>query len=368
MILIASGIIVVLLIIQDTLIVGALYAIRHSRTTVDSTKHFPHVSVFVPCRNEEIHLPECLRSLEALDYPDDKISFYLGDDNSVDETWTIMSAWAVKRENRHTFRFQSPQKANMNGKAVALHRMVEQSSADFYLFTDADCQVPSTWAKEMIASYEAANGMVTGITKVEADDWFGKMQACDWWLSLAMIKVMTDRGINLTAMGNNLLVERSAYHHVGGFAAVADSVTEDLALSRKVAAAGFYPASRVNARLLVTTKAEHSYAALLRQRKRWARGALTLPFLWKLLLFLQVAFYPAILCVMVYNPWIGTAAWTLKILIQSQIISLFSRLTETKIRRFLLFSFECYHAVVGCSTVLYYFWPSAIRWKGREYR
>jgi cellulose synthase/poly-beta-1,6-N-acetylglucosamine synthase-like glycosyltransferase len=219
----------------------------------------------------------------------------------------------------------------------------------------------------MIASYEVGDGMVTGITKVQADDWFGKMQACDWWLNLAVVKVMTDRGINLTAMGNNLLVERSAYHQVGGFAAVANSVTEDLALCRKVAAAGYHPASRVNARLLVTTKAEPSYPALLRQRKRWARGALTLPVLWKLLLFLQVAFYPAILCVMVYCPWIGTASWTVKILIQSKIISLFSALTETKIRRLHLFSFECYQAVVGCSTALYYFWPSAIRWKDREY-
>jgi hypothetical protein len=37
----------------------------------------------------------------------------------------------------------------------------------------------------------------------------------------------------------------------------------------------------------------------------------------------------------------------------------FAAQTETKLTTLNLLSFECYYAIVGCSTVLYYFWQDS---------
>jgi cellulose synthase/poly-beta-1,6-N-acetylglucosamine synthase-like glycosyltransferase len=325
------------------------------------------LAVFVPARNEEANLPACLGALDLLDYPNERIDYYIGDDNSSDATWEIMSTWAALADNRHAVQLAALTSSIFNGKAMALHQLVAESKADFYLFTDADCQVPTSWARQMVASYRPGSGMLTGITKIEADTWFGHMQACDWWLSLGMVKAIGDWGVNLTAMGNNMMVEKSAYKVVGGFLAVADSVTEDLALSRKMVEAGFRPIHQVDAHLLVKTQPEATFIGLMRQRKRWARGALSLPWYWKILLFLQVAFFPAIITLMFYSPVVGTLSWMVKVYVQSLMLKTFAARTETNLTALNLLTFECYYGIVGCSTVLYYFWPSKVHWKNREY-
>lgn len=359
--------IVVLLIFQDFVIfvffrfgMGADYG-------RDGIRHFPKVAVIVPARNEETNLPSCLAALEKLDYPSEKIEFFIGDDNSLDSTWRIISKWAAIGENRHAVQLTPLNSYGLNGKAVALHELVGMSDADYYLFTDADCEVPPSWARQMMASYRPGSGMVTGVTKIGSDTWFGTMQGCDWWLSLGMVKFMADLGFNLTAMGNNLLVEKNAYRKVGGFMGVADSVTEDLALSQKMFEFGFCPIHQADPKLLVVTKAEAGFSALMRQRKRWARGALTLPFTWKVLLFLQVAFFPAVISLIFFSPLMGVLFWIAKVIVQSMMLKTFAAQTETKLTTLNLLSFECYYAIVGCSTVLYYFWPSKILWKNREY-
>lgn len=359
--------IVVLLILQDFVIFVFFRFGKVDDHGKGGIRHFPHLAVIIPARNEEANLPLCLAAVENLDYPSEKIDFYIGDDNSSDATWQIIFNWAALGENRHAVRLVSQDSQGLNGKAVALHELVGKSQADYYLFTDADCQVPVSWAKQMVASYREGAGMVTGITKIEAGTWFGHMQGCDWWLSLGMIKLMADLGFNLTAMGNNLLIERDAYEKVGGFLGVADSVTEDLSLSRKMFESGFCPIHQVDPNLLVVTKPETTFSALMRQRKRWTRGALTLPFIWKMLLFLQVAFFPAIVTLIFFAPLLGILCWIVKVSVQSLMLKTFAAQTETKLTTLNLLSFECYYAFVGCSTVLYYLWPSKIRWKNREY-
>lgn len=367
MIYILGYFIIALLILQDLAIFVYFRFGKVKDYGKEGIKEFPQLAVIVPARNEEVNLPSCLAALEKLDYPSDRIDFYIGDDNSSDATWEIMSNWAALGVNRHSERFASTGSPTLNGKAVALQKLVGKSDAGFYLFTDADCQVPESWARQMIASYRQGAGMVTGITKIEADNRFGRMQAIDWWLSLGIIKAMADFGYNLTAMGNNLLVEREAYWAVGGFLSVADSVTEDLALCRKMFESGFRPIHQVDAELLVITQPEASFTALMRQRKRWARGALTLPLIWKMLLFLQVAFFPAVITLIFFSPWAGILCWVLKVFVQSAMLKTFAARTETKLTTLNLLTFECYYGIMGCSTVLYYFWPTKILWKNREY-
>ncbi|MFO7823829.1 MAG: glycosyltransferase [Cyclobacterium sp.] len=332
------------------------------------TAALPVVNVLLPCRNEAHNLPACLQSLENLNYPGDRIRFYVADDHSEDQTGTMLAQWVSAGKNRQLVQLDQKPGAQENGKAVALAAMVLSVKEGLLLFTDADCVVPSGWAEKMARAYQEEFGMLTGITMISGKTIFDQMQAMDWWLTLGKVKAVSDLGYSLTAMGNNMLIGRNAYQIAGGFSAVKEQVTEDLALSKIMFQKGYRPAHLVNKEVLVRTRPEKNFTSLMEQRKRWARGAFLLPWYWQLLLGLQVAFYLTLLVGLVHSFWLAAGIWGVKICFQSLFISTFAGKTETKIGLLPLLGFEIYNWLVSWSTVLYYFWPSGIKWKNRTYQ
>ncbi|WP_375583419.1 glycosyltransferase [Cyclobacterium xiamenense] len=327
------------------------------------------ICILLPCRNEAENLPDCLHALEGLAYPTDRIRYLLADDHSSDETGAILANWAAKGTNRQVIPLGRRPAPGENGKALALAEMAAQvRKGEFMLFTDADCRVPPGWAACMAKTYRKEFGLVTGITRISGNSWFARMQALDWWLTLGKVKVVADWGYNLTAMGNNMAMAESAYRKAGGFLPLTGAVTEDLALARAVQGIGYRPIQLVNKAVLVSTLPELGFTNLMKQRKRWMRGAFLLPWYWQLLLGLQVGFYLALMVAMYYVPLQAGIGWCIKILVQSLFIGTFAAKTETKTRFLDLICFEIYNWIVSWSTVLYYFWPGAIQWKNRNYR
>ncbi|WP_157971984.1 glycosyltransferase [Pleomorphovibrio marinus] len=327
----------------------------------------PKVAVFISARNECLLLPECLLTLEKMDYPSHLIDFYIADDNSEDGTAEILLSWVKKEENRHGFLIREEPGTGINGKARALAKMTEVTDADLFLFTDADCSVPSTWVRSMVSAYKVAYGMVIGITEVKRTGPFSTMQALDWFLHLGVIKHLSDKGHSLTAMGNNMLIASNALKKAGGFRAVERSVTEDLAICRSLYEIGYRPYHLVESGNLVKTKAEGGLTLLLQQRKRWAVGAMGLPWYWKFILFIQVAFFPAIVFICFQHLYIGAILWAGKIYLQSMFLIKFAKKTETIFNQIDLFIFEWFYLFTTWATAIYYFWPSKIKWKKRAY-
>lgn len=359
---------VVLLILQDLLLwwIGKFRFIDHAKHR--AFREWPKVSILIPARNEEIHLPACLQSLQGLDYPADKLQFIIGDDQSTDSTPIIIKEWTAKRSNSDMVIVDDSGRKKLNGKAHALNQMTPLAEGELLLFTDADCTVNAEWVKEMVRAYQPSFGLVTGITTVKATTIFSWMQSLDWWVTLGMVKTLSDLGRNVTAMGNNMLVNKEAYTEVGGFSNLPFSVTEDLALAQALTKKGYRPVQQVSTRSLVTTKSEKNFSQLLRQRKRWMSGAMSLPWYWLLLLALQCGFFPAIIWLLFYNIWWGVGAWLIKIVIQSLFIRGIAARAGLTIRGLYLLLFEFYYLMVSWCTIVYYFWPSSINWKERHYR
>lgn len=327
----------------------------------------PMVSVLLPCRNEAINLPACLAALENIDYPAEKIKFLVTDDHSEDETATILREWTSKADNRTFVALPKRPESGQNGKAMALAEMAAFVKSGLLVFTDADCIVPPGWCKAFAGTYADKYGLVTGITTVAGDRLFARMQALDWWLTLGKVKVISDAGYSLTAMGNNMAMGSSAYQRSGGFSAVAQEVTEDLAISIALHNCGYRPIHIVNEASLVKTKPEKTIWNLLQQRKRWMRGAFLLPLVWQVLLGLQVIFYLGLLGGLYFIPFWTVFFWLVKITFQSLFISNFAGKTATKIRFLDLIYFEIYNWWVSWATVIFYFCPVGLSWKNRSY-
>jgi len=328
---------------------------------------FPMVTVLLPCRNEAINLTACLEALENIDYPAEKIKYLVTDDHSEDETAIILREWTAKAENRTFVPLSKRPERGQNGKAMALAEMATQVKTGLLVFTDADCIVPPDWCKALAGAYADKYGLVTGITTVAGDRPFARMQALDWWLTLGKVKVISDVGYSLTAMGNNMAMGSAAYQRSGGFSAVAQEVTEDLAISIALYNSGYRPIHIVNEASLVKTKPEKTVWNLLQQRKRWMRGAFLLPLVWQVLLGLQVIFYLGLLVGLYFIPFWAGFFWLVKITFQSLFISNFAGKTATKIRFLDLIYFEIYNWGVSWATVFFYFCPIGLTWKNRSY-
>lgn len=367
MISLLAFVIIILLIIQD-LILNLLLTFNFKSYIQPREERFPKISILIPARNEAHNLPSCLEALDQLRYPKDSLQIILGNDNSEDSTGDILKDWSKKRSNVSYLEIVGAPNNKMNGKANALHQMCEEASGDLYLFTDADCQIGPEWASSMVEAWNKQKpGVVTGITTVFEKGVFARFQALDWWLTLGMVKIMDDLGIAVTSMGNNMLISRSAYNAVGGFAGIPFSLTEDFEIAKQVKKNGFDCIHLVGPKNLILTKGQVSFEDLMAQRKRWMSGAMALPWVWKLLLGLQVFFFPAMLYFVFLFPFEGIFIWLMKVLIQGLFIYRFAFKTGIKLKWHYLLLFEIYYALISWSTIVYYFWPSKTKWKGRKY-
>lgn len=331
-------------------------------------EEWPAISILIPSRNEEANLPACLNALESLDYPKNKIQVILGNDQSTDQTASILERWAMDKPWVLVLDISSDQSNSMNGKANALSQMAKKARGEALLFTDADCMVPASWVKNMVEAWKSAGaGIVTGITNVKGLTFFQKMQSIDWWLTLGMVKVMDDLGISLTSMGNNMLISKEAYLAVGGFEGIPFSLTEDFEIGRQIQKKGLKGIHQVSIGNLVKTKGQHNFPELLMQRKRWMSGAMALPDIWKVMLGLQVLFFPAMLYFCFLYPFEGILIWLFKVVIQGVFIYSFALKSGERLKRWDLILYEIYYLITSWSTIVYYFWPSNTDWKGRKY-
>ncbi|WP_215226370.1 glycosyltransferase [Echinicola shivajiensis] len=360
-------ILVALLVVQDILLlILFLFNYKNHSEQDQVERDWPSVSVIMTARNESAVLVGCLRAFDLIDYPKGKIEFIIGNDQSEDETPDILRAWAGNGNQRTYMEIQSLY-SHINGKANALAQLIENSKGELLLLTDADCRVGDQWVKELVRAYRPKFGLVVGVTQVIGENLFEKLQGLEWWQTLGMIKVTSDLGFLLTAVGNNMLVSREAYEKVGGYEGLSFSVTEDFALGEAVKAIGYKPVHQFSPNSLIDTKGENNFLALLIQRKRWMWGARTLPMKWQLLLLLQVMFYPCIFVLLMFFPLEAGLVWLGKWIMQSLFIKALAKKVGQVIPLFQLIIFELYYPVISWSTIVYYFWPSKIKWKERKY-
>lgn len=329
----------------------------------------PSVSILIAVRNEEKDLPRLLESLNRLDYPSEKLEILIADDQSEDTTPECLRTWVAHYPNRKIITVLPSQTGlfHPNGKANALSILAKEAQGEFFFFTDADCEVPSTWIREGISCFGEEVGLVIGITQVRSKNFFEGMQELDWWNTLGIVKVVSDLGFSTTGLGNNMAISRVAYFKCGGFESIPYSLTEDLEISRAVKKSGFRQAHQVSSRMLVTTKAEATWRDLLHQRKRWMHGVMSLSIGWKFLLGFQFLFYPLVGVLLFLIPSFGLGLWGVKVFYQSLFLKKIASYTNQELRVPALLIFDFYQILALSLTILYYFWPVQTQWKARKY-
>jgi hypothetical protein len=210
-------------------------------------------------------------------------------------------------------------------------------------------------------------GLVNGVTLVAGEGLAARLQAIEWAYAISLMRRFAERKIPITAMGNNMMTTREAYHSTGGYQHLPFSITEDYQLFRCILAKGFNFRQAFNPGVLAFTAPAGSWRQLLQQRKRWMTGAMQLPWHQKVFVFAEALLVPAVVALGCYHPlWAGLLLALRVALIVGEVYGALGRLGQRGRFRD-VWPYLPYHFLIVTANVLYYLLPVPVVWKGRKY-
>jgi GT2 family glycosyltransferase len=196
----------------------------------------PELTVIVPARNEEASLAGCLESLAGQTGLDFEI--IVVDDGSADRTRQIALSFPAVRVID-----PGPLPDGWTGKNHAVTAGARQARGDWLLFTDADTvHRPGSLARALAEAKGHNAALLSYSPQQEVHSFWEKALMPVIFSELARTyppsQVSDPASPVSAANGQYLLLRRDAYEAVGGHAAVATSLLEDVALARAVKASG----------------------------------------------------------------------------------------------------------------------------------
>lgn len=327
----------------------------------------PRISILIAARNEEHTIIRCLQAVGNLNYPKEKIEVLIGDDASTDATRAVVETYIRDKPN-YTCISITENIGKARGKANVLAHLAKIASTDYFFYTDADIAVPPHWVEAMLAALKKEVGVVTGITTTAGEGLFARVQMLDWLYALGLMQVVSDLGLPVTAMGNNMLLRRQAYEQVGGFESIDFSITEDIVIFNKVLAQGWGFRNIYDPSVLAFSTPAGSFSAFLLQRRRWMRGSMHLPLYMAVIFILHAAYYPVLLPFFLYTS-VGAAfaVFAGKLLLQSLFAAICLHRLGLRAPWWLFVFFELYLIVSSIILIVFFFLPIKVNWKGRKY-
>ena len=202
-----------------------------------ATRH-PVVSVIIPARNEEVCLGDCLESVLA--QTGVAFEIIVVDDHSTDRTREIASSFSDPRIRRHRSR---PAPRRLDRQEQCRHAGSKAARGQWFLFTDADTvHLPGSLAHSIeeaqrheaaMLSYSPEQVVKSLVEKAVMPVIFADLAA-----TFRPSLVSDPKSPAAAANGQYILIMREAYDAVGGHAAIACDLLEDVALARAVKRSG----------------------------------------------------------------------------------------------------------------------------------
>lgn len=113
----------------------------------------PSVSIIVPAYNASDIIKTCIEALLAIEYPKDKLEIIVVDNNSGDETRSLIEKYPVILETE----------TKIQSSYAARNRGILRATGEIIAFTDSDCIVEPQWIKEGVKFFVDKNcGAVAG--------------------------------------------------------------------------------------------------------------------------------------------------------------------------------------------------------------
>ena len=203
---------------------------------MDATKGAVEVSVIVPARNEEANLANCLQTL--VEQQGASYQVIVVDDHSSDRTPEIARSFPIQVMEA------DPLQAGWSGKCNACWTGAKAAKGKWLLFTDADTRHSATSIASGLREAEACGAALLSYSPRQevhsvAERALMPVIFAELAATFRPKEVSDPASPAAAANGQYLLIRRDAYDAVGGHAAVATAILEDVELARKVKSAGY---------------------------------------------------------------------------------------------------------------------------------
>jgi len=208
---------------------------QSSATSMRPIPH-PQVSVIVPARNEQACLADCIQSLVA----QQGVAFEIivVDDHSTDRTREIATSFSAVKVLE-----AAPLPNGWTGKNNAVTTGAKAARAEWLLFTDADTvHLPGSLAAALKEAQENGAELLSYSPEQIAVTFWEMATLPVVFAELARqyspSKVSDPASPIAAANGQYILIRRETYDAIGGHAAIANNILEDVALARAVKTSG----------------------------------------------------------------------------------------------------------------------------------
>lgn len=233
----------------------------------------PSISIVVSARNEIDALPRCVDALLALDYPGDRVEYVFVNDRSTDGTGEWLEALGAQTKRATVIHTERLPDNGLEAKARGLAHGIAHATGEWILITDADAQVPRTWARHLMGRVEATTALVGGAGVVVPRHWWGAVERVTWAFLQSVNIGAAGWGLPVVTIGPNMGIRRSVYVAAGGLERAQFRIAEDLALFLMGRVGGSVDAY-ADPETTVTLDEVPSPSYLVSQLRRWVGGAL----------------------------------------------------------------------------------------------
>ena len=252
----------------------ALENIENKNSTPKNT-----FSIIIPFRNEAKNLPNLVQSLLKLDYPKHLFEILFVDDASKDNSVEIIQKaldTKFSKENSDTIEIKIIENIRVTNspKKDAITSAINVAKYKWIITTDADCLIPAKWLNTLNSFIQKVNPkmIIAPVTYSINNSFFEQFQLLDF-LSLQSATI-SGFGIKKPFLcnGANLAYRKDLFKTLKGFDGNSKIASgDDIFLMEK--ALKMYPENvkyLKSENVLVYTKPQVSFFALVQQRLRWA--------------------------------------------------------------------------------------------------
>ncbi|MCB9564859.1 MAG: glycosyltransferase family 2 protein [Kofleriaceae bacterium] len=127
----------------------------------------PFVTIAMPAFNEEGFIETCIRSVQAQDYPHDRIEILVADGRSTDATRDILAR--LSAEDPRIKMIDNPERL----QAAGLNQIVREAAGDVIVRMDVHCEYAPTYVRKCIETLERTGAdNVGGAQRARAKTFF----------------------------------------------------------------------------------------------------------------------------------------------------------------------------------------------------
>ncbi len=236
-------------------------------------------TVIIPARDEENNIGSCLTAVLQQDYPSGLFEVIVIDDHSTDGTVGVIQQLQHLHGNLRLIQLaevlQGQQLNSYKKKAIEI--AIGESTGDWIVTTDADCEPTSAWLKNYAAYIQQHQPVLVAAAVMfkNTGSFISIFQCLDFMSLQGITAAAVSAGFHSMCNGANLAYHKATFYEVGGFKGIDNIASgDDMLLMHKIKQRYPDKTGYLFARAaIVATAAMPDWKRFINQRIRWASKA-----------------------------------------------------------------------------------------------